>query len=376
MQYFRRFWNGSLLIFTLFFLASCGKNSGKQSERDTSMMPSAKGKPSEIMIVTDTTDWQNEVGTALRRTFMASMPGLPQSESYFKVNHVLPSKFNNVLQQARNLVFVITLDNDNQEHRILQNYLTDNSIEKIQKNPKLYSFTKQDVYARGQHVLYLFGNNASQLAQNIQANKKSLQDYFLQAEWKDLQSKIKNSPESKVKEGLQKQYGVVMDIPFGYKLAFQRSNFFWLRLLDIEAEKNIWMARIPYQNENIFKPENIKKLRNELGKKYIYDVEDSSMYLTSQDEMPFVCDTVNFQGMFAVRTHGLWKYSDNSRGGAFVSYTFVQEDTQQLYYLEAYLDSPGKNKRNNMMELEAILNTFQFADKAPPKEHNDSIKLK
>jgi hypothetical protein len=99
-----------------------------------------------------------------------------------------------------------------------------------------------------------------------------------------------------------------------------------------------------------------------LGRKYITDIDNDSLYLTTQDELPLLIDTVNLNGNYALEARGLWKYSNNSRGGAFVSYLFANEQDGLLYYLEGYLDNPGKDKREPIRLIETILGTADVPD--------------
>ena len=48
-------------------------------------------------------------------------------------------------------------------------------------------------------------------------------------------------------------------------------------------------------------------------------------------------------------------------GGPFVSYAMVDESTNRLYYIEAFLYSPGKPQRDLMRQLEVILKTFNIS---------------
>jgi len=60
-----------------------------------------------------------------------------------------------------------------------------------------------------------------------------------------------------------------------------------------------------------------------------------------------------------VETRGLWKTSDSTNGGPFLSYTFVDKDLNRLYYIEGYVYAPSKDKRDLMLEMQVILRTFE-----------------
>jgi hypothetical protein len=89
------------------------------------------------------------------------------------------------------------------------------------------------------------------------------------------------------------------------------------------------------------------------------DSEKPSLFIKRQEIINVFTERVNFNGNFAVEARSLWKISDNSGGGPFVSYTIVDESNGMVYYVEGYAYSPGTKKKNLVRELEAILGTFK-----------------
>ncbi|MEO0331048.1 MAG: DUF4837 family protein, partial [Bacteroidota bacterium] len=87
--------------------------------------------------------------------------------------------------------------------------------------------------------------------------------------------------------------------------------------------------------------------------------DDPPGFMTIQEIEPIVYDTVNFDDKFGVEARGLWKMSNITMGGPFLSYAFVDESLNRLYYIEGYVYYPGKNKRTQIREMEAILRTFK-----------------
>ena len=55
-------------------------------------LPKANGKPGEIVLIVDSLQWNDSLGTALRNIFNAEVPGLPQDEPMFSVIYVHPQK--------------------------------------------------------------------------------------------------------------------------------------------------------------------------------------------------------------------------------------------------------------------------------------------
>ncbi len=68
-----------------------------------------------------------------------------------------------------------------------------------------------------------------------------------------------------------------------------------------------------------------------------------------------------------MEVRGLWRTNNYSMGGPFLGYAIVDEVQGNLYYIEGFTYAPGKNKREIMRELEAVLWSFKPAVAAPTK---------
>ncbi|MFQ3214219.1 MAG: hypothetical protein ACI9C9_001756, partial [Marivirga sp.] len=193
-------------------------------------------------------------------------------------------------------------------------------------------------------------------------HKNQVSEFFNAKEQERLLADLKKSVSSGIMKYVSDTLGVDLVVPFGYDIARKEDNFIWFRKLDQREELNFWLVKMPYDDEGVFDVDKFKSFRNELGRKYITDIDNDSLYLTTQDELPLLIDTVNLNGNYALEARGLWKYSNNSRGGAFVSYLFANEQDGLLYYLEGYLDNPGKDKREPIRLIETILGTADVPD--------------
>lgn len=343
----------------LFFACESDKSEDGSSK---TFQQKARGETGEVILVMDSAQWGTGLGEEIRDIFRADVTGLPQAEPMFDIKRVDPSLLNNVLKATKNMIVVTTLNNNSREGKTLKRFFTENSLKQIQENPDLFSFNKSDVYANGQEVLYLFGRNEEELLKNLRANKESLQNYFNEVERKRLLADLKKSPERGIMTYLMDTMNIDMIIPFGFDVAEKEDDFVWLRQLGNKEENNIWMVKMPYTNQSVFNLDSIVSFRNALAKEYITDKDIDSLFLTTQQELPIEKTVTTLNGNYAVQLKGLWKYSDNSRGGAFIGYLTANEDTGELFYVEAYLDNPGESKREPMRYLKTILKTIDFPD--------------
>jgi hypothetical protein len=148
-----------------------------------------------------------------------------------------------------------------------------------------------------------------------------------------------------------------LKIPYGWDLAKNLKDFVWLRRLEAQSEYNVFIYEQPYTDQSIFN--DVGMFRDEITETFLRDSESLDLYITRQQQIPVFTERVTFNKKFAVEARGLWKNSDNSGGGPFVSYTFVDEGNQRLYYIEGYVYSPGTKKKKLVREVEAIISTFR-----------------
>ncbi|WP_420580561.1 DUF4837 family protein [Reichenbachiella sp.] len=327
------------------------KNGGSKSH-----LPIARGEANAILCVMDTSQWNGPLGEALREIFSVYVPGYPQDEPYFKLRNINPLKMNNILKTGKSMIFVSTMDNQGAQSRAMQNYFTSSSLEKILKDTALYRLPQKNQFARGQEILHLFGQTEKQLIGHLKRDKEILRNYLLNIEDKRISKSIFKVREKQIEKTIRETHGFDVQVPYGYDLAKNQRDFIWIRLLDPDYEKNIFVHYRPFNSKDPF--DDVLAFREEITSSYMRDVQKPEIFMTLQKENMNIRE-VNFKGKYAKEVRGLWKLSDISGGGPFVSYVFVDESQKRMYYLEGYVYAPSKDKREFMQEIEVIINTFR-----------------
>ena len=351
-----------LFLLSFVYFSSCDLD---KTAKMKSNLPKANGKPGEIIVVIDSAQWEGQVGAEVRAAFSGQVAYLPREEAMFSLNHIDPIDFKSILKLQKNIIFVTVLGDKSKGNRKLKTYFTKESLDMIEKDPSLFMYSKQDEFAKGQEVLHLFGETETILTDNISKNSKKLQKHFLDIEEKRM---YKSLYTAKVVKGISKhienKLGCTLKVPFGFEIALEDDNFIWLRNFSPDVDKSIFISWINYTSEDMFSLDSLLKLRTEISKPYIlYKPEDLESYmLTETDNFNVSREEINFKGNYAINLRGLWKTNKYYMGGPFISYAMVDESTNRLYYIEAFLYSPGKAQRDHMRELDTILKTF----KVPP----------
>ena len=353
----------------LLIAVAIGCSEASKESRRKDMLPTARGEADEIILVVDSTQWADTLGLGaeLRKTFMAPMLGLPRDESLFNVSKVNPRRLNSVLKSAKNMVFVMTLDSKTSDSRVLQQFFTDQSLNQIKRDTSIFMRPQKDLFAKGQTVLFLFSAQEEILAQKINYNRFAIREFFETSVRETIKSQLFISAQKQLAERIRENHNVSLTIPFGWEKARDLKNFVWLRKMDAKTEQSIFIYSEPYTDQGIFN--EIGEFRDKITRRNLYDGEHPEVYIQRQKIIPVFTERVNFNGHFAVEARSLWKISDNSRGGPFLSYTIVDEEAGLIYYVEGYVDSPGTKKKNLIRELEAILSTFKtINDLKTPKD--------
>jgi len=338
-------------------LISCNKDwMGDQTK------PKGRGEPGEIVLVLDSARWSGEIGSEIRKIFRASVEGLPRDEPLFDLRHVTPFDFKGILKNAKNLILVVPINDANNESVRMRNFFTKDALDSMRTNEDIFLITRKNLFATDQQVLFIIGHNDADLKEKIKANENKLTSFFNRLEEKRAYQRLyKVRTERLIMSNLAEKYNFELMVPFGWKIAEEKTNFVWLRQAGDEIDKNIFVAFKPYQNESQFENDSLIQWRNQIARKHIYEDPDKlNSYMITEPLIPPTVTEVNFNGHYAKKMIGRWKTNNISMGGPFVSYVFVDEKKGRMYYLEAFLYSPGVEQRELVRELDVTLNTFKL----------------
>lgn len=350
----------TIVFFTFIgILWACGSGS-----KNKDYLPKATGSPGDIILVIDSMQWKGPVGEELRKILSAEVPGLPREESLFNVINVHPSDKIYLLTQIRNLIYVFTLDQATPGAQRLIREFTPETIEQIKSDSSYYIYTTKDVNAKGQEVMYLFGQTQESLVNHLRQNGQNIVDYFNDLERNRLEAKLfKTKATESISEFLKKEQQCSVELPYGYKLADKQNDFIWFRMIELEVDKDVFITWKPYESEYQLLPDSLIAWRDETARKYLFeDPENPVSYILTETEVPFnpvIARQSRLNDRYAMELRGLWRTNNKSMGGPFVGYALVDEPRGLIYYIEGFTFSPSKPQREIMRELETILKTFR-----------------
>ncbi len=316
---------------------------------EPSRQPSATGKAGELLVVISNNYYQALAGTALRDVFQAIIPMELNSEPFFNIVQIQPENFTRIYESHRH-IFIVDIDPNHSAasvERSLDHWSNPQLVIKV-KAPSQESFAKV-METRGVGFVQEYIN--TEFRRYIAAYNRMLNADAIRT--------------------VYEKFGFKLAIPEGYFVAIQGDNFLWLRQTGsrTDLEIGLLVATAKYTDPKIdFAPENIKRRRDNITKKFIHGVTEGSFMTTyspeTHPEVQFRVKEIDFNGMFAVQANSLWTMEKEFLGGPFVNFTMVDPNTNNLLMLDGWVLFPNKGKRDFMRQIEALIRSIDFNPKS------------
>jgi hypothetical protein len=303
-------------------------------EKDKVTLVNSTGRINHVLIVIKNSDWQGKIGDALRDIITEPIPGLPQEEQQFSINHVAPETFNQLFKRSRNIMFVGYGD-----------------------ETKFY--TNSNIYANPQTTLSILGKSEEDIIENINSHKKEIISTFKKNDLRIYQQKLsKDLWNPKNIETLNK-LGFTLKIPNQYVKVEDTGELLWFRNDYIKGQMNIVAYTVPIHSSEDLNLDHIIKIRDSIGKQYIPGQFENT-YMKTEPQYKPITKNLKIQGMDAIESRGLWIVENDFMGGPFLNYTILDKANNRLIILDGFCYSPGTKKRDFIFELESVLKTFQI----------------
>ena len=103
----------------------------------------------------------------------------------------------------------------------------------------------------------------------------------------------------------------------------------------------------------------IIKIRDSIGKKYIPGPVEGSYMVTENAYTPFH-SVMNLDNKSTLETKGMWDAKNAYMAGPYINYAIEDSDNNRWVILEGFTYAPSVEKRNYMFELEAIIKSVDL----------------
>lgn len=328
-----------LLVFTIILLVSC-KDKGSNKE----ILLDSSGNINNVSVVLDNELWDGSVGDAIRSVLAAPIYGLPQDEPLFTISQIPPSVFTGFVTKNRT-VLKIEVSN-NSDIQILDN-----------------------VYAQPQKVVVISGKSRQDIIDRIVENAPKIVTTFRNEEIAERQRQMSKSPHKY--KSIEKKLGLTIQFPSAYRISKESENFFWIRKDITTGTTNLMIFEVPYsaikRNDSLVN--QIVKIRDSIGKIYIKGRQDGEIsangekiesYMTTEDAYaPYVHETI-LDNKATIEAKGIWDLKEDFMGGPFINYAIEDKINKRWIIVEGFAFAPSVEKRDYMLELEAIIKSIKI----------------
>ena len=321
----------SLSLLTILILLISCKN--EKSDRNDRILSDSSGNINQLTVVIENDMWEGKVGEAIRDNFAAPVDGLPQEEPLFSLCQIPPETFSGFVRNSR--IFL-----------------------KVEEGPKGMDLIS-DEFARPQTGIVVQGEGSEEIIDVINKESDSIIKILKKTELKEKQRRIRKS--LKKDNSLQEKFGIKLNFPSAYRYAKEEDDFIWIRKEIPKGNMEILVYEVPIskiENDSSVIA-NITKMRDSIGKAQIPGPVEGSYMITEKAYAPYLFET-EIDGKFAYETRGTWEVKNAFMAGPFVNYAVKDEANDRFIILEGFVFSPSRGKRDNIFELDAILQSAKI----------------
>ena len=306
-----------------------------------------QGGAYEVLVVCDNSEWESPLGTKLRELLEQPVEMLNQNEPMFNVLRITSGDLRHLLLQHRNILKVVISD----------------KVAQAQIN------AQYDLDAAPQIVLTFQAPTQKAALEYLEANGDALTKVLEIAERNRTIAYAEKHNVKVLNDLLHSEFDIDAKIPKGYELRSQSENFLWASYEFPTASQGFFCYSYPYRGKGSLTADYLVAMRNSFAKR-IPGPSDGS-YMITVEQIPDaegkgvlplrpLYRSVVVNGREWIEMRGFWDVENDYMGGPFVSYTTVNDATNEVFTIDCYVFSPKYGKRNFLRPLEHLVYLISF----------------
>ena len=313
--------------------------------------PTASGRPYEVLVVMDSTDWKAPHGRALFDVLDTDVPMLPQSERSFRISQTEVKDFDRVLNIFRNII-IVNID------------------------PHQFTRTKmkstRDKWAMEQIVLTINSPSEEEFRNFCVEHRQDIVDFLTRTEMNRLVKELEQK-HSKVTFDLAKQiFDCEIFAPKELQSYKKGKDFVWTSNNTASGLENIVIYSYPYEGPHTFNKEYLCHKRDSVMQVNLPG-EKPGMYMQT-DTLCTVVRPIVVHNNYAMEMRGLWIMRNDCMGGPYVSHHRVDTENNRVIVVEGFVYAPEKMKRGLIRRLEGSLYTLKLPEEQYVIEINPGVE--
>lgn len=352
-----------LLILTAVLITGCSEETQQQINSQLKVLQTAYGDQNQLTVISDDGLWDGPLGDTIDFYYAAPYLVLPQPEPILDVRHFSPQDLaqDPLRKELRAYLIVADLsDSGSPTTMMVKNIIGESQFEKARLDPKYNLVQLKDRWAKDQLIVFQFGRNRAELINNLKKNNPLIVEKVHDHDRSKLEATVYlDERNEELEQEIYANFGIRMRIPKGFFKAIGDPNVFWIRNEQDKISNNIFITREPYQSPDQISKENIKSIRDTLGRYVSTEIDNTYMRINDID-LPMFTKVTQVDNKYALEARGIWEIANDYMGGPFVSYLIHNPKQEELLFMDGFIHAPGEDKRNFMQYLEHILDSVQL----------------
>lgn len=346
----------------MWVLTSCDNDVAKRMETKGT----ALGKMNEIVVIADEDIWKGAVGDTFRFYFESAYPILPAPEPLFDLRHFTPKdlKIQPLRKELRTYAILADLsDLESPTTQMVREDLGEERFDYAKDKDDKFSSIGKDKWARGQLLVYLYGQSRAALEKSIAKSFGAVAKRVNAHDKKQLKAGMFVD---KVHLGLTEQirtvYGMELPIPGDFRTAVNdtENNVLWLRKNTKKADLNMVFKKQSYTDKTQLTKAAIIAERDAFGAAYVTADSNTDVMVVDSSHLPVYEYGTNIDGHYGKELRGIWEMTESFTGGPFITYMILNEARKELIFVDVFILGPGSKKRNLMMQLDNMVKSAKI----------------
>ena len=317
------------VVFFVFiiFVTAC-----KEQKTKLRYLPDSNAKINHLTVVMPEKSWAGALGNKTRTILESPYEGLPFDEPQFTLKYLPPKVFSGFARNSRNILWFVK-----------------DSLARFQLS--------EDMMAQPQTVAKVSGEDDDVQAYFLEENIDLFKAVLTEKERKEKIRRIKKSL-TKARD-LQKRFNISLVYPTAYKTVKDTTNFVWIQKDIPKGHMNLIAYSLPFSALKGNVKKRIPEIRDSIGKAYIPGRLKGSYMITEKAYRPYYYKTQK-QGRLTYLTKGTWEVANDFMAGPFVNYMIKDTLRKRWMVIEGFVFAPSSSKRDQMFELNTILDAVAF----------------
>ncbi|NOR45638.1 MAG: DUF4837 family protein [Candidatus Delongbacteria bacterium] len=307
----------------------------------------AVGKESQIIVVADE-EMFDMFKPALENIYTDAIY-TPMLEERFTLKRMSLAKFKKSGHKFKNIIMLADIDGYTEESEYISAIFTDKIKEGVRES-EYYYVVKNDIWAKGQLILFLLDSKEMYLSQYLEKHKGKMFDIFNDKMVAKIKDNLFDRFNAKGAQKLAKEKkGIDLFVPHDFAIVNEGEDIDFIRFRRWNPDR--WLTVIKGEfDENLSLEDNIVVLRDAAGSQFGDSVRINTELLTFKSDSTFAKGCIKAQG--------LWEYLEG--GGPFFTYGFVKKD--MLYLVDGAVFAPEREKYPYIIQLDLMARTVKFPE--------------